>query len=160
MTVTTTLDDLKAPIIVIFKQIVANKIKMGDKGRALFLFKNTSLGNDVTYQLNTYKSAVFDLSDATLKKYIQQLFKGGCNQVHVLQYKTTVASVSEQIDNLLPNFDWIMSVDSDAQTDIISYAKENKKFIFFGLAARAELLNFGPLTNTAKTFKRALHMFH
>lgn len=123
---TTTLDDLKAPIIVIFKQIVANKIKMGDKGRALFLYQNSDL--DDSYQLDSYKSAIITLTDTTLEAYIKQLFRGGCKQVHVLQYKTNISSVTTVMDDLLPNFDWVMSVDSSAQTDIIAYAKAKERF--------------------------------
>lgn len=126
MTVTIDLDDLKDDITVIFHQIVANKIKRGDKGRALFLYKNTNLTGD--YAINTYKSAVITLEDAALEKYIKQIMKRGAKSVTVLEYKSTVASVKDVMDDNLPNFDWIMSVDSDAQSAIATYAKENKKF--------------------------------
>ena len=126
MTVTIELDDLKDDITVIFHQIVANRIKMGDKGRVLFLYKNTGLTGD--YAINTYKSAVISLSDTTLEKYIKQIKKRGAKSVTVLEYKTTVASVKSVMDDNLPNYDWIMSVESDAQSAIATYATENEKF--------------------------------
>lgn len=123
---TTTLDDLKAPIEVIFEQIVANKIKMGDKGRMLFLYKNTEISG--TYRLNEYKPAVLSLTDKTLEKYIKQLFKGGCRRVLALEYNDEIADVADVLLQQKNNFDWMCSVDSDAQTDIVAWAKENKRF--------------------------------
>ena len=124
---TMTIDDVKDPITVIFKQIVANKISAGDKGKALLLYKNADLTG--TNRVTVYKSAVFTLEDATLEKYIKQMLLN-CKQVTVLEYKTTVASVKDVIDGLKYEFDWIMSADSAIQSDIVSYAKENKKFAF------------------------------
>ena len=120
---TMTIDDVKDPITVIFKQIVANKISAGDKGKALLLYKNADLTG--TNRVTVYKSAVFTLEDATLEKYIKQM-RLNCKQVTVLEYKTTVASVKDVIDGLKYEFDWIMSADSAIQSDIVSYAKENK----------------------------------
>ena len=124
---TLTLDDVKDSINVIFRQIVANKISTGDKGKALFLYKNTSLTG--TNKVTVYKSAVFTLADATLEKYIKQMLIN-CKQVTVLEYKTTVESVEDVIDGLKYEFDWIMSADAAIQSDIVSYAKENEKFAF------------------------------
>lgn len=123
---TTTLDDLKAEITVIFKQIVANQIKAGSKGRCLFLYKNTTLTG--SYRLSEYKSALITLADGVLERYVKQLFKGGCKKVYVLEYTSTVSAVKSVMDDLLPEFDWLMSVDSDAQSAIDSYADENEKF--------------------------------
>lgn len=120
------LNDLKADILVIFKQIVANKISAGDKGRALFLYKNESL--EESYKISTYKSAILSLEDEKLEGYIKQLFKGGCQKVTVIEYKTEMADFVSAIDNLLPNFDWIMSTDTGIQTDVKAYAMENEKF--------------------------------
>jgi len=120
------LDDLKTPIEVIFKQIVANKITMGDKGRMLFLYKNTNLTG--THRLKTYKNAIISLTDAVLEKYIKQLFNGGCKKVYCLEYNDEISDVVEVIDGLKTQFDWMCSVDSDAQTDIVAYAKANEKF--------------------------------
>jgi len=124
---TTTLDDLKAEITVIFKQIVANQIKAGKKGRCLLLIQDADMATG-TYVLNTYKSANATIADATIAKYVKQLFKGGCNTVHVLEYKTDIASVTSVMDDLCPEFDWLMSVDADAQSAIDSYADEKEKF--------------------------------
>lgn len=122
---TTTLEDIMDKLTIIFKQIVANKITAGDKGKVLFLYKNTSLE---AATVTTYKSAIFTLSDETLSKYIKQLFKGGCKKVIVLQYPSNISGVVGTINEMKADFDWILSADSDAQSDIISYAKENKKF--------------------------------
>ena len=122
---TTTLNDIIDNLTIIFKQIVANKITAGDKGKVLFLYKNTELE---AASVTTYKSAIFTLSDTTLAKYIKQLFKGGCKKVIVLQYPSNISGVVSLINEMKSDFDWILSADSDAQTDIIAYAKENKKF--------------------------------
>ena len=127
MTVTYTLDDLKSEITVIFEQIVSNKITAGDKGRMLFLYKNTELTD--SYALDTYKSGVLSITDTTLKGYVKQLFKRGVKSVTVLQYPSSITdSIKTVIDGIKPQFDWISSADSAIQGDIATYAKENKKF--------------------------------
>lgn len=120
------LKDLKADIIVIFKQIVANKITAGDKGRALFLYQNTKLTGN--YKISTYKSAIINLEDKKLERYLKQLFKGGCQKVTLIEYKTEMADIKDVIDGLLTDFDWIMSTDEGIQSDIKTYAIEKKKF--------------------------------
>ena len=122
---TTTLEDITDKLTIIFRQIVANKITAGDKGRVLFLYNNSELE---AATLTTYKSAIFTLSDEILSKYIKQLFKGGCKKVIVLQYPNSVSDVIDTINEIKSDFDWILSADSEAQSDIISYADENKRF--------------------------------
>lgn len=124
---TTSLDDVKDSITVIFKQIVANKITAGDKGKALFLYKNSNLSG--ASDVAIYKQGQsFTISDATLTKYIKQILLN-TKQVTVLQYKTTFASVQDVIDALKYDFDWIFSADSDIQSDIITYGKTAEKFV-------------------------------
>ena len=121
---TTTLDDIIDNLTIIFKQIVANKIKVGEKGKVLFLYKKTGTESPV---VTTYKSAIFTIEDTTLSAYVKQM-KKYCKQVTVIQYAGNVSGIVSIIDSLKTEFDWILSADSDAQSDIIAYAKENKKF--------------------------------
>lgn len=121
---TTTLDDIIDNLTIIFKQIVANKIKVGEKGKVLFLYKKTETESPV---VTTYKSAIFTIEDTTLSTYVKQM-KKYCKQVTVIQYTGNVSEIVSIIDGLKTEFDWILSADSDAQSDVIAYAKENKKF--------------------------------
>lgn len=121
---TTTLDDIVDKLTIIFKQIVANKINAGDKGKALFLYKKTGIETPV---VTTYKSAIFTIDDTKLSRYVKQM-KKYCKQVTVIQYSGNVSNIVTLINSLKPDFDWILSADSDAQTDVVAYAKENKKF--------------------------------
>ncbi len=121
-----TLEDLKANIVVIFKQIAATTLAVGQKGRILLLYKNENLEND--FNLQTFKSAVFSLTDTTLEKYVKLIFRGKPKKVMVLEYKTDVASVSNKLADLKNEFDWIASADEDAQGDVKTWAIENKRF--------------------------------
>ena len=125
---TITIDDIKATIEVIFKQRVANLIAVGTKGRVLFCIKNAELDEDETFRKRVFGSAVFSLDEdeAQLEKQIKQIFNGGAIQVTVLEYKTTLSSVVEQI-NLL-DWNWLFTTDSTEQATVASYCKEKKKF--------------------------------
>ena len=74
-----------------------------------------------------FGSAVFSLDEdeAQLEKQIKQIFNGGAIQVTVLEYKTTLSSVVEQI-NLL-DWNWLFTTDSTEQATVASYCKEKKK---------------------------------
>ena len=144
------LNDLKTDIIVIFKQIVANKITAGDKGRALFLYKNENL--ETNHQITTYKSAILSLEDEKLEGYIKQLFKGGCKKVIACEYKTELADFKTAIDEILPEFDWIMSTDADIQTDIKTYAIENNKFAMV-YNIKADSIKICSISNPKATIK-------
>lgn len=122
------LEDLKTPIEVIFHQIVANKITMGDKGRMLFLYKNTSLGENETYKIKKFKSAIFDETDETLAFYVKRFFEGGCKKVIVIEYKDKIADVTAVMKEMLSDFDWLTSVEQEAQSDVKSFAIENERF--------------------------------
>ena len=121
-----TLDDVKANLLVIFKQIAAAILAVGTKGRAILLYKNEGL--ETSYRLSEYKSGVISLEDETLEKYIRLIFRGKPKKLIVLEYKTDIASVTTQLGDLVNDFDWIMSADSDAQGDIKTWAIENKRF--------------------------------
>lgn len=126
MAKTLTIDDIKATIEVIFKQRVANLIKVGTKGRVLFCKKNELLED--TSRFRSFSSAVFNLEneEAVLEKQIKQIFNGGAVEVNVLEYKENISSVIEQINNI--TWDWIFTTDPTEQETIASFARENKKF--------------------------------
>ena len=120
------LEDLKTPIEVIFRQIVANKITMGDKGRMLFLYKNAEITG--THRIKTFKSAIFDEADEDLAFYVKRFFAGGCKKVIVIEYQDKIADVVSVMKEMLPDFDWLTSVEQDAQSDVKSFAIENERF--------------------------------
>lgn len=120
------LEDLKTPIEIIFRQIVANKIAMGDKGRMLFLYKNAEITG--THRIKTFKSAIFDEADENLAFYVKRFFAGGCKKVIVIEYQDKIADVVSVMKGMLPDFDWLTSVEQDAQSDVKSFAIENKRF--------------------------------
>lgn len=120
------LDDLKVPIEVIFHQIVANKIGVGDKGRMLFLYKNENISGD--YRIKKFKSAIFEETDETLAFHVKRFFEGGCKRVIVLEYQDTIADVVSVMKDMLPDFDWLTSTEQSAQSDIKNFAIENERF--------------------------------
>ena len=120
------LEDLKTPIEVIFRQIVANKITMGDKGRMLFLYKNAEITG--THRIKTFKSAIFNEADENLAFYVKRFFAGGCKKVIVIEYQDKIADVVSVMKEMLPDFDWLTSVEQDAQSDVKSFAIENERF--------------------------------
>ena len=55
------IEDIEAPIDVIFKQRVAQMIAMGEKGVVLFAHKNESLfesGAEITHQIREFTSSL------------------------------------------------------------------------------------------------------
>ena len=121
-----TLKDIMATIEVIFKQRVANLIAVGTKGRVLFCVKNENLED--ASRLRVFGSAVFNLEaeELPLETQIKQIFNGGAVEVNVLEYKTNISSVVEQINVL--KWDWIFTTDISEQATIVSYCKEKKRF--------------------------------
>lgn len=120
------LKDIMATISVVFKQRVANLIKVGAKGKVLFCRKNETLKE--AFRVSTYGSAVFDLGEAekNIEAQIKRVFNGGAIKVIVLEYKTTLVSVVEQIKLL--KWDWIFSIEEADQDTVVSFCKENEKF--------------------------------
>lgn len=144
------LEDIMAPIKVIFKQRVANLIKQGAKGRVLFCKQNASLTD--AFKITTFNSAVFDNKQTTnvvpgavktgevkaggaaeyvisddAATQVKQIFNGLAKQVILLEYKETIASVKDTIKNDI-KWDWIFSTDAAAQEDIAALGKELQKF--------------------------------
>lgn len=79
------------------------------------------------YRVRTFGSAVFNLDDEKeLETQIKQIFNGGAVKVFVLEYSHNLSSVVEQIN--LIDWNWAFTTETDEQTTIASYCKENKKF--------------------------------
>ncbi len=131
----TTLEDLKAPLKVIFEQRVADLIEVGNKGRVLFCKKNENLTESEGYRLSEFDSAIFELSEEVygddckdLETQIKQVFRGNPLSVVLLEYKTTFASVVKVVKEQL-QWDWAFNTDSAAQSDMAALGKEVKKFV-------------------------------
>ena len=89
------------------------------------------------YRVRTFGSAVFNLDDEKeLETQIKQIFNGekyyccnnngGAVKVFDLEYSHNLSSVVEQIN--LIDWNWAFTTETDEQTTIASYCKENKKF--------------------------------
>jgi hypothetical protein len=124
MASTLTLDDIRTPITFIFKQLVANLIKVGKKGRVLFVRKNADLTDN--FKATEYTSAVISLTDKVLERQIKEIFGNGVKKVIVFEYKDTFAGVVAELKTLA--FDWMFSIEEGDQADIASYSKENEIF--------------------------------
>ena len=72
------IEDIEAPIDVIFKQRVAQMIAMGEKGVVLFAHKNEKLfdeGVEITHQLSDFTSSLnTGIQDDTLKAKVVDIF--------------------------------------------------------------------------------------
>lgn len=118
------LKDILGTCTIAFKQRVANLIKFGNKGRFLMIRKNAEL--ETNFKLTEYKTAIINLEDKVLETKIKQAYKYQPSKVMVFEFKTTLASVLEELEKI--KFDWFCSLDADSQTDIASYAKEKQVF--------------------------------
>lgn len=80
------------------------------------------------FRKRVFGSAVFNLDsdEATLEKQIKQIFNGGVVEVTVLEYSNTLSSVVEQLN--LIDWNWLFTTESNEQTTVASYCKENKRF--------------------------------
>lgn len=129
----TKIEDIMAPIKVIFKQRVANLIKMGDKGRVLFLCKNAKL-TEIS-RLTKFESGVFELDEsvygentALFATQIKAIFGDGVKEVLFLEYKENISSIVEEIKVL--KWDWMFSTDADAQEDVALLGEDLEQFAF------------------------------
>lgn len=130
------LKDIMATIKVAFKQRLAELIKIGSKGTVLMAVKNENLTED--YAVSTYKSALLDANEETknFAPKVKQIFRGGVKKVIVIEYKTTFASIVNTVKEL--QWNWLICLDdmsnpesesvTTAQTDVVTYCKENKAF--------------------------------
>ena len=96
------LKDILGTCTIAFKQRVANLIKFGNKGRFLMIRKNAELETD--FKLTEYKTAIIDLEDKVLETKIKQAYKYQPSKVMVFEFKTTLASVLEELEKI--KFDW------------------------------------------------------
>lgn len=124
MAVELELKDILGTCTIAFKQRLANLIKFGNKGRFLMIKKNEALEED--FKITQYKTALIDLEDKVLETKIKQAYKYEPTKVIVLEFKTTIAAIKEELDKL--KFDWFCSLDADNQSDIAAYAKERELF--------------------------------
>lgn len=128
------LEDIMAPITVIFQQRVAELIEVGDKGTVLFVIKNDALESG-DYRITEYESAVFELepefhaNTEQIEKDIKNIFGDGVKKVILAEYKTAFADLSNVIKNEL-KWDWMFSTEPEAQEDVVALAKELEKFAF------------------------------
>jgi len=126
MTETLQLSDILGTCTIAFKQRVANLIQFGNKGRLLMVRKNAELSEGETFKVTEFKSAVFELDNQDLETKIKQSLKYSPTKLILFEYKDTFASVVEEVKKL--KFDWIFSIETNDQSDIASYAKENEVF--------------------------------
>ena len=124
MTVSMELADILGTCTIAFKQRVANLIKFGNKGRLLMIHQNESLEDN--FKVTEYKSAIFELEDQDLETKIKQALKHSPTKLILFEYKTTLASVIDEVKKL--KFDWLFSIEEDDQDNIVAYAKENQIF--------------------------------
>lgn len=128
----TELTDILGTCTITFKQLVANLIKFGNKGRLLMLKLNSDLED--SYKVSEYTSSIISLEDEDLETKIKQAAKYSPAKIIVLEYKTKLADIVDVLDTL--KFDWILSLEEGDQSDIAAYAKENEIFgLVYNIAA-------------------------
>lgn len=122
-----TLEELQAPMTVTFQQLAAQLIKIGSKGTVCYATLDATLTGDFAVQ--TFNSALnLDITNATLKANVQQMFNKGTKKVILFKFKTDLDSVTGELSKLKFNY---LVTDSDAtadQTTVSLYAKEKKCF--------------------------------
>lgn len=129
----TTRKEVTPLIQIVFEKLAADVIKMQEKGRVLFIAKDTTLTG--AYSVKTYTSPV-GITDitGTLKQDVIDIFDGGVKKVILLKTKTTIDDVAEQIK--LQKFDWMFTNIADEQSTVSTYAKNNgKKAVVYNVAA-------------------------
>lgn len=127
------LEDIMAPIDVIFKQRVANIIGVGDKGVVLYATKDTTLTGN--YKIQEFKSALnLDITNATIKAQVKSIFEGSPEKVILFTFKTDLESNVDALKQL--KFNWIVSDILSEQETVETYGKENDcEAIVFNITA-------------------------
>lgn len=130
---TKTLEEIMAPITVTFKQLAAQLIKIGSKGTVLYATKDTTLTGAFAAQV--FNSALnLSITNATAKANVQQMFDKGAKKVILFSYKSTLDSVSAELDKL--SFNWLVSDDTASQSTVSTYAKTKDVFaVVYNVAA-------------------------
>lgn len=126
MTTTLNLSDILGTCTIAFKQRVANLIKFGNKGRLLMIKKNESLAENETFKVTEFKSAIFELTDKDLETKLKQALKYSPTKLILFEHKGALSEVIEEVKKL--GFDWLVSLDSETQDDVVAFAKENEIF--------------------------------
>ena len=123
----TTLTNVLGTCTILFKQRVANLIKFGNKGRLLILKKNASLTEAEPFKVKEFKSALFTIEgDLELEKHIKRAMQHSPSKVILVEHKDSLDRHFADVKKL--KFDWMMSLDSDEQENVVAYSKENKIF--------------------------------
>ena len=124
MTKTLELKDILETCTIIFRQRVANLIRMGNKGKLLMIRKNAELEED--FKVSEFKSAIFELENKDLETKIKQAQKYSPSKLILFEYKDSLTSVIEELKKI--KFDWFLSTEENDQESIASHAKENEIF--------------------------------
>lgn len=136
-----TIEDIKAKLEIIFKQRVANIVKIGAKGAVLFATKDAA--QTEVALVKEFKSAlnITGVSDA-IKEQIKTIFAGGTSKVILVTYKTTFESAVDTLK--IQRFNWLVCDQASDQADVVTYAKENKCFavVYNQLADSMFVVNF------------------
>lgn len=125
MAVTKTLEDIMAPISVIFKQRAAQLIKAGTKGKVLFASKNAELETD--FKISEFTSALnTGITDEDDKQKVISIFEGDAAKVILFEYKNALETYADELDKLA--FDWFVCDDEAEQAAAAVYCKEKEIF--------------------------------
>lgn len=129
------LEDIEAPIDVIFKQRVAQMIAVGEKGVVLFAHRNETLINEdtdadtdaKTYILRDFTSSLnTGIEDEALKQKVVDIFDGGAVEVLLFEHANDLETYVDVLNEI--HFDWGVSDNSKDQTTISTYTIENELF--------------------------------
>lgn len=150
------LEDIQAPIDVIFKQRVAQLIAVGEKGVVLFAHKNSTLTEDSDYVLRDFTSSLnTGIEDEDLKAKVTEIFDGGAVEVLLFEHKKALETYIAQLDEL--HFDWFISDDEDEQATVATYCVEREIFALVNNVDKDNMsvVNFtNPKVTTVKGVER------
>lgn len=126
-----TLEDIEAPIDVIFKQRVAQLIAVGEKGVVLYAHKNAELANEeedsITYKISDFTSSLnTGIEDEALKSKVVEIFDGGAVEVILFEHANALETYVEALDEL--HFDWLVSDNAEDQATVATYCVEREIF--------------------------------
>lgn len=122
---TVTMADLTPTIEIVFKKLASELIKIGTKGRVLFITQDETLEKD--YEVNTYTSPV-GITDITgqLKTDVIDIFDNGVKKVILFKTKTDIDDVATELKK--QKFDWVFTNIASEQEKVAALAVELKKF--------------------------------
>ena len=124
------IEDIEAPIDVIFKQRVAQMIAMGEKGVVLFAHKNESLveeGAEKTHQIREFTSSLnTGIEDEDLKDKVVAIFDGGAKEVILFEHSEALETYVDTLEQY--HFDWFVSDFEDDQETVATYCAEREIF--------------------------------